>query len=73
MLGLCGIMMPGNPAVADCHDAMYDSLWAVVDLGLPLSFLILRSHRDAFKVGGPAIGDRHLHPASFEEDSPCMS
>ena len=55
MLGLRGMMMPGNPAVADCHDPMYDPLWAAVDLGLPLSFPILTSQQDTFKVRGPKI------------------
>jgi len=35
-LGLRGVMMPGNPGVADYDDPMYDPLWeAAVDLGLP--------------------------------------
>jgi len=55
MLGLRGMMMPGNPAVADCHDPMYDPLWAAVNLGLPLSFPILTSQQDTFKVRGPKI------------------
>jgi hypothetical protein len=37
MLGVRGMMMPGNPLVANCHDPMYDPLWAAVDLALPLS------------------------------------
>jgi len=55
-LGLRGVMMPGNPAVADYDDPMYDPLWeAAVGLGLPLSFHILTSQQDTFRVRGPKI------------------
>ena len=55
-LGLRGVMMPGNPGVADYDDPMYDPLWeAAVDLGLPLSFHILTSQQDTFRVRGPKI------------------
>lgn len=55
MLGLRGMMMPGNPLVANCHDPMYDPLWAAVDLALRLSFPILTNQQDTFKVRGPKI------------------
>src|SRR5712692_6840456 len=43
-LGLRGVMMPGNPAVADYDDPMYGAFFeAAIDLGLPLSFHILTS------------------------------
>jgi predicted TIM-barrel fold metal-dependent hydrolase len=55
-LGLRGVMMPGNPAVADYDDPVYDPFWeAAVDLGLPLSFHILTSSSDTFKVRGPKL------------------
>jgi predicted TIM-barrel fold metal-dependent hydrolase len=55
-LGLRGVMMPGNPAVADYHDQVYDPFWeAAVDLGLPLSFHILTSRDDTFRARGPKI------------------
>jgi uncharacterized protein len=41
-LGLPGVMMPGQPAVSDYDDPVYDPFFeAAVDLGLPLSFHIL--------------------------------
>jgi uncharacterized protein len=55
-LGLRGVMMPGNPAVADYDDPVYDPFWeAAVDLGLPLSFHILTSSSDTFKTRGPKL------------------
>src|SRR6266481_219755 len=55
-LGLRGVMMPGNPAVADYDDALYDPFWeAAVDLKLPLSFHILTSWSDTFKTRGPKL------------------
>ena len=55
-LGLRGVMMPGNPGVADYDDPMYDPLWeAAAGLGLPLSFHILTSQQDTFRVRGPKI------------------
>ena len=55
-LGLRGVMMPGNPAVADYDDPMYDPVWeAAVDLGLPLSFHILTSTNDSLKARGPKL------------------
>jgi len=55
-LGLRGVMLPGNPAVADYHDAIYDPFYeAAADLGLPLSFHILTSQQDTFRVRGPKL------------------
>ena len=55
-LGLRGVMMPGNPGVADYDDPMYDPFWeAAMDLGLPLSFHILTSQQDTFRARGPKI------------------
>jgi predicted TIM-barrel fold metal-dependent hydrolase len=55
-LGLHGVMMPGNPAVADYDDPMYDPFWeAAVDLKLPLSFHILTSNNDSLKSRGPKL------------------
>jgi predicted TIM-barrel fold metal-dependent hydrolase len=57
-LGLRGVMMPGNPAVADYDDPMYAPFYeAAVDLGLPLSFHILTSRDDALGrlVRGPKL------------------
>src|SRR3989442_4939934 len=55
-LGLRGVMMPGNPGVADYDDPMYDPFWqAAVGLGLPLSFHILTSQQDTFRARGPKI------------------
>jgi predicted TIM-barrel fold metal-dependent hydrolase len=55
-LGLRGVMMPGNPAVADYDDPIYDAFWeAAVDLKLPLSFHILTSSSDTFKTRGPKL------------------
>ncbi|HYA35977.1 MAG TPA: amidohydrolase family protein, partial [Candidatus Binataceae bacterium] len=55
-LGLKGVMMPGNPAVADYDDKAYDPFYeAAVDLGLPLSFHILTSRTDNFQTRGPKL------------------
>jgi predicted TIM-barrel fold metal-dependent hydrolase len=55
-LGLRGVMMPGNPAVADYHDPIYDPFYeAAVELGLPLSFHILTSSQDHGKTRGPRL------------------
>ena len=53
-LGLRGVMMPGNPAVADYDDPIYAPFYeAAVDLGLPLSFHILTSQGTASRRGAP--------------------
>ncbi|HUG36856.1 MAG TPA: amidohydrolase family protein [Candidatus Limnocylindrales bacterium] len=55
-LGLRGVMMPGNPGVADYDDPMYGAFFeAAVDLGLPLSFHILTSRDDSFRTRGPKL------------------
>jgi predicted TIM-barrel fold metal-dependent hydrolase len=55
-LGLRGVMLPGNPAVSDYHDPVYDPFWsAAVEVGLPLSFHILTSKTDNFATRGPAM------------------
>jgi predicted TIM-barrel fold metal-dependent hydrolase len=55
-LGLRGVMMPGNPAVSDYDDPVYDPFYgAAVDLGLPLSFHILTSQQDTFRTRGPKL------------------
>ena len=55
-LGLRGVMMTGNPAIADYDDPMYDAFWeAAVDLQLPLSFHILTSSNDSLKARGPKL------------------
>jgi uncharacterized protein len=55
-LGLRGVMMPGNPAVGDYDDPLYDPFYeAAVDLGLPLSFHILTSRQDTARARGPKI------------------
>jgi len=55
-LGLRGVMMPGNPAVADYDDPAYGPFYeAAIDLGLPLSFHILTSQQDSFKTRGPKL------------------
>ncbi len=55
-LGLRGVMLPGQPVVADYHDPMYAPLWeAAVDLGLPVSFHILTSPQDQLKARGPKL------------------
>ena len=52
-LGLPGVMMPGNPAVADYDSPLYDPFWAkAIELGLPLSFHILTTR------GGETRGPR---------------
>jgi predicted TIM-barrel fold metal-dependent hydrolase len=55
-LGLRGVMMPGNPAVADYDDPMYGPFYeAAADLGLPLSFHILTSAADQRRTRGPRL------------------
>jgi predicted TIM-barrel fold metal-dependent hydrolase len=55
-LGLRGVMLPGNPAVSDYHDPVYDPFWeAAIEVGLPLSFHILTSRGDATWTRGPAM------------------
>jgi predicted TIM-barrel fold metal-dependent hydrolase len=55
-LGLRGVMMPGNPAVSDYDDPIYDPFWeAAVELRMPLSFHILTSSSDNFKTRGPKL------------------
>jgi predicted TIM-barrel fold metal-dependent hydrolase len=57
-LGLRGVMLPGNPAVADYDAALYDPLYeAAVDLGLPLSFHILTGAQDSIsaRTRGPRL------------------
>ncbi len=55
-LGLRGVMMPGNPAVADYHDPIYDPFYeAAIDLGFPLSFHILTSSEDQARTRGPKL------------------
>jgi uncharacterized protein len=55
-LGLRGVMMPGNPAVADYDDRMYDPFYeAAIALGFPLSFHILTSVQDQAKTRGPKL------------------
>jgi predicted TIM-barrel fold metal-dependent hydrolase len=55
-LGLRGVMMPGNPAVADYDDPMYGPFYeAAADLRLPLSFHILTSAEDQRKTRGPRL------------------
>lgn len=52
-LGLRGVMMPGNPAVADYDDPAYAPFYeAAVDLQLPLSFHILTSQDDSLRSRG---------------------
>jgi len=41
-LGLCGVMLPGEPAIEDYDHPVYDAFWeAAVEIGLPVSFHIL--------------------------------
>jgi predicted TIM-barrel fold metal-dependent hydrolase len=55
-LGLRGVMLPGNPAVADYDDPMYGPFYeAAADLGLPLSFHILTSAQDQARTRGPKL------------------
>jgi uncharacterized protein len=55
-LGLRGVMLPGNPQVADYDDPIYDPFWqATVDMDMPISFHILTSKQDSFKARGPRI------------------
>jgi predicted TIM-barrel fold metal-dependent hydrolase len=57
-MGLKGVMMPGNPAVADYHDPVYDPFYqAAIDLELPLSFHILTSKGDNFQARGPKLNN----------------
>jgi predicted TIM-barrel fold metal-dependent hydrolase len=54
-LGLRGVMMPGNPALEDYDDEIYNPVWeAAIELGLPLSFHILTTRSEA-PVRGPRI------------------
>jgi predicted TIM-barrel fold metal-dependent hydrolase len=51
-LGLRGVMLPGNPQVADYDDPVYAPFFeAAIDLGLPLSFHILTSRGDSIGRG----------------------
>ncbi len=53
-LGLRGVMLPGQPGVADYDSPVYDDFFrAAIDLDLPLSFHIL-TMRDA-KLRGPRL------------------
>jgi uncharacterized protein len=55
-LGLRGVMLPGNPAGADYHDARWNPFYeAAVDLQLPLSFHILTSAQDQARTRGPKL------------------
>jgi predicted TIM-barrel fold metal-dependent hydrolase len=55
-MGYRGVMMPGNPAVADYDSPLYDPVWATaVELGMPLSFHILTGSSDGLKARGPRI------------------
>jgi predicted TIM-barrel fold metal-dependent hydrolase len=56
-MGLKGVMMTGNPQVADYDDPIYDPYWeAAIDLDMPLSFHILTSKTDQVKAQrGPII------------------
>ena len=55
-LGLRGVMMPGNPAIADYDDPMYGPFYdAAADLGLPLSFHILTTAGDQKRTRGPRL------------------
>ena len=55
-LGLHGAMLPGNPAVEDYDDPVYDAFWeASIELGLPLSFHILTSSQDERRPRGPRM------------------
>jgi uncharacterized protein len=57
-MGLKGVMMPGNPAVADYDDPVYDPFYqAAIDLELPLSFHILTSKGDNFQARGPKLNN----------------
>jgi len=55
--GFRGVMMPGNPAISDYDDPIYDPFWqAAVDLKMPLSFHILTSSDSSVaKTRGPKI------------------
>src|SRR4029450_13751522 len=60
-LGLRGVMMPANPAVADYDDPMYDPFYEVaVDLAMPLSFHILTSREDGLDRRGRRRHAQHL-------------
>jgi predicted TIM-barrel fold metal-dependent hydrolase len=56
-MGLRGVMMPGNPQVADYDDRCYDPFWdAAIDMDMPISFHILTSRGDAIdRARGPMI------------------
>src|SRR5215471_7885678 len=56
-LGLRGVMMPGNPQIADYDDPMYGPFFeAAIDMQMPLSFHILTSKGDV--VGAPPRGPK---------------
>jgi len=56
MLGFRGVMMPGEPAVSDYHDPIYDPFYeAASALELPLSFHILTGKQDKFIGRGPKL------------------
>jgi len=56
-LGLRGVMMPGNPQVADYDDPMYGPFFeAAIDMQMPLSFHILTSKGDV--VAAPPRGPK---------------
>jgi len=55
-LGLRGVMLPGNPQVADYDDPIYDPFWqATIDMDMPISFHILTSKQDSIRTRGPRI------------------
>ncbi len=57
-LGFRGVMMPGNPQVADYDDPIYDPFYeAAVGLKMPLSFHILTSSQDNFRARGPKLNN----------------
>jgi predicted TIM-barrel fold metal-dependent hydrolase len=57
-LGLKGVMMPGNPALKDYDDPIYDPFYqAAIDLEMPLSFHILTSKADSFTARGPRLNN----------------
>lgn len=50
-MGFAGVMMPGQPCVADYDDPAYDQVWeAAVDLDISLAFHILTNKSDS--IGG---------------------
>jgi predicted TIM-barrel fold metal-dependent hydrolase len=49
-------MMPGNPAQEDYDSPLYDRFWeTAIELELPLSWHILTSQQDNFRVRGPKM------------------